>query len=392
MSESITLQPADTRALLSAVDLQAVKAHALQQMDGREASPMSEARAARMTSHQWREAFQQAMAAISRELQRSMREDTDGSETIANLMNRAYDFQGWAVLACGGGVGNAPKVVREKLRGELAYVWACIERYILACLDEAEGRIRVVYQEGVDASMRLVDQAQADSTQERRRADGLERRVTGFEAELVQALAAQRVELEGRAEVQRLAVEREVRDMQEQAAQDRARLQRRLDSERTAADLACTQLEDAEAELRALRAQLAAVTGERDDLAARLSAAQAQLLTGVLGGPQLPQRSKYSDTPAPESPELSDTAEEAPMPKKLQPDAVHVTSALEGMSLAAYATRHGVPSRYHQNERAVITSEDGADLAPIVEGWRRDVHDHRAYLRGLLALKSGKVA
>ncbi len=80
------------------------------------------------------------------------------------------------------------------------------------------------------------------------------------------------------------------------------------------------------------------------------------------------------------------------MPKKLQPAAVHVTSALEGMSLAAYATHHGVPSRYHPNERAVITTEDGADLAPIVEGWRQGGHDHRASLRGLLALKDGKVA
>ncbi len=31
-------------------------------------------------------------------------------------------------------------------------------------------------------------------------------------------------------------------------------------------------------------------------------------------------------------------------------------------------------------------------LSDRVEGWQRDVHDHRASLRGLLALKDGKVA
>ncbi len=80
------------------------------------------------------------------------------------------------------------------------------------------------------------------------------------------------------------------------------------------------------------------------------------------------------------------------MLKKRQPAAVPVTSALEGMSLTASATRHGVPSRFHQHERAVITAEDGADLAPIVVGWRRDGRDRRASLRGLLDLKDGQVA
>ncbi len=124
------------------------------------------------------------------------------------------------------------------------------------------------------------------------------------------------------------------------------------------------------------------------DLSVRLSVAPAQLLSSVLGGPQRQERSRYSDTPFSLSTEWSDTAEEAPMPKQLQP-AVHVINAPEGMSLAAYATAHGVPSHSHQHERAVITAEDGTDLTPVVEGWRRDVHDHQAYLRGVLALKDG---
>ncbi len=40
----------------------------------------------------------------------------------------------------------------------------------------------------------------------------------------------------------------------------------------------------------------------------------------------------------------------------------------------------------------MITTEDGTDLAPVVQGWRQGGHDHRASLRGLLALKDGKVA
>ncbi len=71
---------------------------------------------------------------------------------------------------------------------------------------------------------------------------------------------------------------------------------------------------------------------------------------------------------------------------------MHVTSALDGKSLAAYATAHGVPRRFHQHERAVITTEDGADLAPVVAGWRQGGHDHRASVRGLLALKDSQVA
>lgn len=66
------------------------------------------------------------------------------------------------------------------------------------------------------------------------------------------------------------------------------------------------------------------------------------------------------------------------------PDAYRPNSPLQGMSLARYATEHGVTARYHGNTRTVIATQPGANLTPVVEAWKRDVTDHKTYLSNSL--------
>jgi hypothetical protein len=242
-----TITPLSSTQLLTPATLRALSARRAQAEAAEPVTGLTHAQAARLSVANWKTAFVRTTESLH-DLIRSTEGRDDGTEIAAGLIQRVLNLQAYGTELFAGADRDPRGAFRTLGRQCLDILWGSIHSTILAALEEAEPILRAEYQTQVDAALAQVDAANADTTAERRRADGLARQ-----------LQTQAATLQAEAERAAVGPARQLATLETEARAIRARL-------------------------LALEAECAVLRTERDTLQAELTASRGSLL-GLVAPP-----------------------------------------------------------------------------------------------------------
>jgi hypothetical protein len=315
-------------------------------------SPLSAEQARRVSDRGWREAFTLAARAFN-EVVAEHRSHDDGTEIAALIFDRALDLHTYGMTLFVSGTIQPKAQFKQRAAQTLATLWADIDRTVAAALNDAEPLIRAELQETLDATFLMVDQANAETTTERRRADLAEKTVVQLKAQHLNELEIA-VWRAGQGEKTEL-----------KAAHRRA-------------EQAQEQTEHAQAELTLLRQEVARLSGRERQLAEDLTATESRLADAQH---TLLMSSFRKEVGAKEKPVEKENVVEIPS----------TFAPLDGMALAVQLRQRGHPVQYDPNTRTLDRNLVSLDVIALGVQACAKIADKTAYLRehlraqGLLA-------
>lgn len=315
-----------------------------------ERSYLTDSQASKVKGEEWLRAYARVSRAFLDLIQTHDDQNTELG-IAAQLVDRVMDLHSFGVQVFVGPNLDQIGIFRRKGVEILQLIWNSMNRVIIQSLEEAEPLLRAELQDQLDAYLSMVDQANTETTAERRRADLAEKTVVQLKTQHLNEIdtavwrAGQATKTELKTETRR-------------------------------AEKAEEQAEHARTELSLLREEVARLSARERQLAEDLAATESRLADAQHNLLMTSFRKEVKEKPV----EQEKLAE---IPSTFVP--------LEGMALAVYLRQRGHPVWYDPSTRTLDRGAVSLDVIALCVQDCAAIPDKTAFLRehlraeGLLA-------